>query len=250
MRRVREKMPKTSNAKRLVDQVRKGLRAAADPERAPKMQSYMKSDMPYYGVPAPEQRKIFRRVFKDHPLGSFDDLKSATLTLWRRARFREERYAAAIELTGWRDYRKHQILESLPVYEEIITTGAWWDYVDAVAIHRIGRFLLPGNRGSMTKTLLSWSRSSDMWKRRSAIIAQVALKQNTDLELLYRCIENNLGDKEFFIRKGIGWALRAYAWIDPSEIERYVASKGEALSPLSRKEALRNTDRLLGRTRG
>lgn len=242
-------MPKTSNAKRLIDQVRRGLRAAADPERAPKMQSYMKSDMRYYGVTAPKQREIFRRVFKDNPLGSFDDWKGATLTLWRRARFREERYAA-IELTGWRDYRNHQILEALPIYEEMITTGAWWDYVDAVAIHRIGEFVLPSNPGPMKKTLLSWSKSSDMWKRRSAIIAQVALKQNTDLELLYRCIENNLGDKEFFIRKGIGWALRAYAWIDPSEIERYVAAKGEALSPLSRKEALRNTDRLLRRTRG
>ena len=62
--------------------------------------------------------------------------------------------------------------------------------------------------------LRAWSVDDDMWKRRSAIIAQVRLKGATDFSLLAECIEPNRGDREFFIRKAIGWALRAYAWID------------------------------------
>ena len=54
-----------------------------------------------------------------------------------------------------------------------------------------------------------------MWKRRAAIIAQVRRKRETDFALLTDCIEPNRADREFFIRKAIGWALRAYAWVEP-----------------------------------
>lgn len=46
--------------------------------------------------------------------------------------------------------------------------------------------------------------------------------------------------KEFFLRKAIGWALRQYAWTDPAEVRRYVDSNKDALSNLSRREALKN----------
>ena len=35
-----------------------------------------------------------------------------------------------------------------------------------------------------------------------------------ELELLADCIEPNRADRDFFIRKAIGWALRSYAWTD------------------------------------
>jgi 3-methyladenine DNA glycosylase AlkD len=62
----------------------------------------------------------------------------------------------------------------------------------------------------------------------------------TDFDLLRACIEPNLGDREFFIRKAIGWALRQYAWTDPQEVTCYVERLGDRLSPLSRREALKN----------
>lgn len=197
--------------------------------------------MPYRGVPAPGQTRIFKSVFHAHPIETFSKWRSTVLTLWREACFREERYAA-IALTGDRRYRRFQTLEALPIYEEMVVTGAWWDYVDAVAIHRVGEFLLPSYRRDVTLLLREWSRSKDLWKRRSSIIAQVALKRETDLDLLYECIERNLSDREFFIRKAIGWALRAYAWIDPEEIRRYAEANETRLSPLSRREAIKNID--------
>ena len=79
-----------------------------------------------------------------------------------------------------------------------------------------------------------------MWKRRTSIICQLGFKRDTDLDLLYACIRPSLGSKEFFLRKAIGWALRQYAWTDPSEIQRYVREHEDRLSLLSRREALKN----------
>src|SRR5437870_272795 len=88
----------------LADAIRAALRKHADRTRAPQMQRYMKSDMPYYGVSAPVQRRLWREVFADHPIASCEELREVALGLWRDARFREERYAA-IGLTDLRRYR-------------------------------------------------------------------------------------------------------------------------------------------------
>ena len=53
-------------------------------------------------------------------------------------------------------------------------------------------------------------------------------------------IEPALASKEFFLRKAIGWALRQHAWTDPREIRRYVREHEKELSPLSKREALKN----------
>jgi len=85
-----------------------------------------------------------------------------------------------------------------------------------------------------------WSRSENMWKRRTSILCQLGFKQDTDLRLLYTCIKPSLDSKEFFLRKAIGWALRQYAWTDPAEIRRYARANEAQLSRLSKREALKN----------
>jgi 3-methyladenine DNA glycosylase AlkD len=126
----------------------------------------------------------------------------------------------------------------MPVLEEMIVSGAWWDYVDALA-HVVGE-LLSSYPKEIRPVMRSWSRDSDPWKRRVSIICQISLKRDTDLKLLYANIEPNFADRDFFIRKAIGWALRAYAWTDPREVARYVRAHEAELSGLSRREALKN----------
>src|ERR1051325_3174371 len=104
----------------LIDALRRELAAAADPARAPGMQAYMKSSMPYYGVASPGVKKITRAVFDAHPLNGAGRWKATVLKLWRGARYREERYAA-IALTGHKLYRAHQTPElALPIYDEML----------------------------------------------------------------------------------------------------------------------------------
>jgi 3-methyladenine DNA glycosylase AlkD len=215
------------------------LHAAGDPVRAKGAQAYMKSEMPYIGVSAVPLRAVCREVFALHPIASAKAWRREALSIWRKAEFREERYAA-IELTGFKRYRDFQDLEALPMYEEMIVDGAWWDYVDAVAIHRVGEYLLRQFPSRMKREMRKWSKGDDMWKRRSAIISQITFKGDTDLELLYDCIRPSLDSREFFLRKAIGWALRQYAWTNPAEIRRYVREHDDELSPLSKREAMKN----------
>jgi len=222
----------------LVRTVRRALAEAADPVKAPQMQAYMKSSMPYRGVSAPVLKGLCRDAFKAHPLSNATDWQRIVLELWRDATFREERYAAVL-LTQARAYREFVTFSSLPMLEEMIVTGAWWDFVDTLAGRNLGEILRADPR-RMKPLMRRWSRDPDMWKRRSAILCQLGFKRETDLKLLYDCIEPNLSQKDFFIRKAIGWALRQYAWTDPKEVKRYVKANKERLSPLSVREALKN----------
>jgi 3-methyladenine DNA glycosylase AlkD len=223
---------------RLLGTVRRELRAVADPSRAEGARAYMKSAMPYHGVDATSLRTVCKAVFVPLVFPSSESWQRAVRGIWRGAKFREERYAA-IELSGVRQACAFQTPEVLPLYEEIIVTGAWWDYVDAVAAHRVGP-LLARYPAEMKPALLRWSRDENLWKRRTAILSQLTFKMGTDLRFLYACIEPSLGSKEFFLRKAIGWALRQYAWTDPDEVLRYVDRNRDRLSGLSRREALKN----------
>jgi 3-methyladenine DNA glycosylase AlkD len=224
--------------RKLIAAVRGGLAAHADPVKAPQMQAYLKTEMPCLGVTVPLQREIVAQAAAEHPIGRFENWRDTVLELRRGARQREECGCAGF-LAGQRRYREFQTLAALPVYEELIVRGAWWDLVDEIATHRLGPLLL-SHPAEMRRKMLDWSRDRSLWKRRSSIICQITLKTKTDLELLYACIEPNLSDKDFFIRKAIGWALRSYVYTDQGEVVRYVEANGDQLSPLSKREALRN----------
>ena len=219
-------------------ELRKALRKAADPTKAAVMQAYMKSTMAYHGVPAPLLRQVCREVFANVNFASTADWQGQVLSLWRNARFREELYAA-VYLSGDKRAGTFQTPAALKMYEELIVTGAWWDYVDEIASNRLGP-ILRSHPAPMRRKMLTWSKSTDMWKRRSSIICQLGFKEQTDLELLYTCIEPSLDSREFFLQKAIGWALRQYAWTNPTEIKRYVNLDSTRLSALSRREALKN----------
>lgn len=221
----------------LLDTVRAALRERTDPVRAAGAQAYMKSTLPSLGVRVPEVRRLALAAAAAHPFTSAGELRATVLELWRGSTVREERYAA-IDLTSLRLVARDQLM--LPVYEEIIRTGAWWDFVDGVS-HRIGG-LLQAHPPMMTELLLAWSTDQDFWIRRSAITSQLKAKARTDQDLLRAVIEPNLADPEFFIRKAIGWALREYAKTDPEWVRNFVVEKGTQLSPLSWKEALRHLE--------
>jgi 3-methyladenine DNA glycosylase AlkD len=219
----------------LVGAIGAELRRAADPARAPQMQAYMKSSMPYLGVPLPVTRRIARFAAASYPPADVPDLLASATALWRGAKYREERYAAA-ELTGLAMAAGR--LEMLPLYREMIVTGAWWDHVDGIS-ERIGGLLL-AHRPVIEPVIREWSTDPDSWLRRSSIISQLALKQRTDVVLLTDVIEPNLADREFFIRKAIGWALRQYARVDPDWVRAFVDGHAAAMSPLSRREAMKH----------
>lgn len=224
----------------LIDAVRAALAAAADPVKAPQMQRYMRSALPFFGVQRPGRGAIARAAFAAHPLDGFAAWHDTALALWREATHREERYLA-LALLRDRRYRAHRagVPALVPLCDELVVTGAWWDLVDEVATQLLGELLLR-DRAVLAPVLRDWARDDDLWRRRAALVAQVKAKRETDVALLADCIEPNLRDPDFFMRKGIGWALRAYAAIDPAWVTAFCTAHAAALSPLSRREALKH----------
>lgn len=222
----------------LSEGIRGILENHADPDKAAPMQAYMKSEMPCRGVTAPIRRKACNDFFRAYRLESKSDWQDAVMDLWNNARFREERYEA-IDLSGFRYYDQFQEPDVLPMYEQMVVEGAWWDYVDDLAARRVG-LLLERFPAEIRPHMLEWSISDNIWKRRTSIICQIKFKEAADLDLLYACIEPSISEKEFFLRKAIGWALRSLAWTNPAEVVRYVAVNEDRLSGLSRREALKN----------
>ena len=223
----------------LVEAVRAGLRDLADPDRAPAMQRYMKSELPYHGVKMPEVRRLTRSVYAEHVLSQRDSWTATVRALYDEAAFREERYAALMLLSS-RRYRDWLTADTLPLVEHLVVTGAWWDLVDDLA-HDVGAILLV-DRDRAEPVVRGWIDSPDLWLRRAAILCQLGLKDRTDVALLADAITPAMGEREFFLRKGIGWALREYARTDPEWVRRFVAAHETELSPLSRREALKHLD--------
>ncbi len=219
----------------LVAAVRTGLRLEADPDRAPQMQRYMKSAMPYLGVPVPRVRAIAKDCARERRDADRDELIAAAIALWRDAVHREERYAAT-ELTALPRVRGD--LAVLDLLIEMIVTGAWWDHVDGVA-HGIGALLL-AHRAEMEPRIRAWATDPDRWLRRTSVICQLGHRDRTDTGLLTAVITVNLDDRDFFVRKAIGWALREYARTDPRWVRAFVRTHESRLSPLSRREAMKH----------
>nr|WP_051386013.1 DNA alkylation repair protein [Actinokineospora inagensis] len=214
--------------------VRAALASAGDPERAPEMQRYMKSDMPFRGVPKPARAALVRGL---PALETRSEWLDVTGRLWWEAKYREERYVA-LDLLGLKKHAGWRGVGLLPTYSSYVVSGAWWDFVDEIANRHIGPLLL-ADADFMTPQIRTWAADPDLWKRRVSVICQLGAKAETDLELLTYAIEANAEDKDFFLRKAIGWALRQYARVEPGWVKSFVDNH-PTLSPLSRREALKH----------
>lgn len=222
----------------LVRAVRERLAAAGDPAKAPTMQAYMKSALPYHGVPSPSRRRIIRDVLAEHPPPDRASWQATVHELWDGATHREERYAA-LAVVGDRRYAEYRDPDVLPLYRHLLVSGAWWDVVDDVATHLVGPLLL-GYPGEVRPVLVDWATDDDRWLRRTSVICQVGAKARTDLGLLTLAVEANLDDRDFFLRKAIGWALRQHARTDPEWVRAFVTAHDDRISGLSRREALKH----------
>ncbi|GAB4013069.1 DNA alkylation repair protein [Nocardioides ultimimeridianus] len=218
----------------LVDLIRAALRSAADPSLAPGQQAYMKSEMPFLGVRVPQVRRIVKEQVRDAGMAKDGRaLAAASLQLWDEASHREERYAAS-ELLARPVLAGDWTL--VPQLEHMARTGAWWDHVDGLA-HRVAA-LHDAHPVATAVLVRRWAVDDDLWIRRLAIIGQLGRGDRLDRELLAATIRPSLADREFFLRKAIGWALRDAARAHPDWVRAFVADHD--LSPLSRREALKH----------
>jgi 3-methyladenine DNA glycosylase AlkD len=219
-----------------VDILKRIFQDHADPDAAQPMKAYMRDQFEYLGIKTPDRRELLRKFFTQHGLPELNELEAILLELWHLPE-REYQYTA-IGLLG--KFEKKLPPEFVDTIEHLLTTKSWWDTVDSLAGGTIGTHFwrFPEVKEEM---LQEWRKSNNFWLRRTCILFQLNYKEETDFDLMKDIICENLGSKEFFINKAIGWALRQYSRVNPDGVREFV--KVTPLAPLSSREALKWLER-------
>jgi 3-methyladenine DNA glycosylase AlkD len=228
------------DVKAAISYVCAALAESANPDKAVGMQAYMKTDMPFYGVQKSGRTKVFRHIRVEYAPETRDSYVALTTALWELPH-REEKYLALAVAGGFKQF---VVPESLPLYRRLIVEGAWWDFVDDVAVHMIRKLVLDYPHETWP-TVDVWNEDEDLWLRRTSIICQVGAKERTDSDRLFRFCVARLDEKEFFIRKAIGWALRDYAKTDPAAVADFATRHRNAMAGLSFREATKHIGHLV-----
>jgi 3-methyladenine DNA glycosylase AlkD len=225
-----------------VAEVRALLVPLADAERATQMAAYMKEIAPYLGITAPLRRAATRDWLR-----RFDPGPAAEplLDTARELVEQPEREFAYVAIDLVMRHRRTLPVTCLYELRDLALTRPWWDTIDAWA-GVIGQTSLDHARhaGSRDRgwdaAIVTWAHDPRLWARRIALIFQVGRGPDTDLDLLFAACLANAGDRDFFMRKGIGWGLRSAARNHPREISDFVAAHRHELSALSVREATKH----------
>lgn len=209
------------------------FRRAADPANAAAMQRYMKDIAPFLGLKTPQRRALLKAHIDTYGPPPIAELPGICRSAFAQAE-REWHYCAVDLLVRM---AKKLGPEHLPLLEELITTKSWWDTVDLLASNVVG-VILKRHPAEIPAWNKRWTQSPDLWLNRTAILFQLKWKADTDQDLLFANIRQHAAHRDFFIRKAIGWALRAYSAVAPQEVASFVHTV--PLAPLSVREALRH----------
>jgi 3-methyladenine DNA glycosylase AlkD len=203
------------------------------PEDAIIMKAYMKNYFEFYGIKSEERKAHFKAcIFKS---SDPDELKKIVKKLWQSPQ-REMQYAALDLLDKAKNNFDHTWLIFI---ESLVLTKSWWDTVDHIAAHYLGKILSKMNKQEQWSICERWIESENLWLQRCSILYQLKYKEKTDFEILKQAIWGTIHNKDFFIRKAAGWALREYSKSKPQEVRFFFEEHGYLLDKLTCREGMK-----------
>ncbi|MGH7634064.1 MAG: DNA alkylation repair protein, partial [Gemmatimonadaceae bacterium] len=206
--------------------------------RAEGARAYMKSVLRsprwrFHGVDAAQLRAKCAAFCNAHP-----DMDRNQLTAYATALFATDAFdlrSVAIALLE----RKGKLLQASDVawLVELARAGACWAHVDYVATAVIDRLL--EREGDVARWGRAWARDDCFWVRRVALLCQLRpLRRGAgDFALFAEIAAPMLVEKEFFIRKAIGWVLREVSKQRPALVRDFLAPHATTASGVTWREA-------------
>jgi 3-methyladenine DNA glycosylase AlkD len=212
--------------------IERELRALGTKDRAVGEAKYLKSDLRFFGATQGEIRRSARAVAKKGAL-PHDDLVPLVETLWAKPVF-ELRMAATILLDL---HVEHLDPDDLDMLERFIRESKTWALVDPLSGDVIGKMNLDYRLG---RALDRWARDDDFWVRRSSLLAELrTLKEGAAFLPFAKRADRMLEEKEFFIRKAIGWVLREMSKKRPDEVYEWIASRTHRVAGVTMREVVK-----------
>ena len=214
--------------------IKNSLQQEGNPIRASQMEAYLRNQFSFYGVMSIPRKEILKSLKKEWLDGLTPEEKRALVKLLWVEENRECQLLALEWMMNWKS--KEFVVSDIAFFEELMTNKSWWDTVDGIAPNLVGKYALAFPE-EFELTLSNWRFHESFWIRRACLIFQLLYRKGTNLDLLKSLINDFKDEKEFFIQKAIGWALREYGSVNPTAVLNYVKSTN--LKPLSKKEAIR-----------
>ena len=193
------------------------------------MERYMQDKFRFLGVRGATRTEIYKKYFPDARKSKVIDWDFIE-NCWNKEE-REFQYVVVYYLKAMQRFLKREDISRL---KYLIVTKSWWDTVDLLA-KVVGSLVI--RIEGYDQIMLEWSKDSNIWLRRVAILYQLSLKDKVDEQILDKILVNNLGDNEFFINKAIGWALRDYSKFNPEWVREFIKKNKENMANLSIREA-------------
>jgi 3-methyladenine DNA glycosylase AlkD len=235
----------------LADLITEELRAVATPERAVQEKAYLKSDLEFLGASFWETQRIVKAFALGVAPLDHDQLVALVDALW--AEPVHERRAAAVVLLEL--HPKLLSPADLPLLERLLRESRTWALVDGLAANVVGP-ILAASPAEVTPVMDRWSADPDFWIRRSSLLAELRpLRDGADLAPFLRRADAMLDEKEFFIRKAIGWVLREVGKRRPAEVLAWIGPRTHRASGVTMREVVRHMpatdrDRLMAAYKG
>jgi 3-methyladenine DNA glycosylase AlkD len=223
-----------SEVTHLAHQIEDALRAAGTPERAAQEKRYLKSDLEFLGASVWEIRRVVKTLLQGNAL-DHDGLVALVRELWREP-MHERRMAAvaALELRG-----RELGVADMPLIEELLRDSRTWALVDGLAGDVAGS-IAQRDPGDASPILDRWAADPDFWVRRAALLAELKpLRSGAALDRFARHADAMLDEREFFIRKAIGWVLRETGKRRAPEVIAWLAPRTGRASGVTMREAVR-----------
>ena len=196
---------------------------------AESMSKYMQDKFSFLGVRGATRTEIYKKYFPDARKTKTIDWDFVE-NCWNKEE-REFQYVVVYYLKAMQKFLKREDISRL---KYLIVTKSWWDTIDLLA-KVVGSLII--RIEGYDQIMLEWSKDSNIWLRRVAILYQLSLKDKVDKQVLDKILVNNLGDSEFFINKAIGWALRDYSKYNPEWVREFIKKNKENMANLSIREA-------------
>jgi 3-methyladenine DNA glycosylase AlkD len=220
------------------------LRPFGSTARAAQEKRYLKSELEFIGVAVPDIRRVVKAAVKDQLAAQGKRgarLDRETAVAWALALWREpvhERRAAAIEILQLTVARL--AAADLATIERLIRDARTWAYVDALAGNIAGAVAL--RDASSWERIDTWAVDGDFWVRRSALLALLPgiRARQPDLPRFVRYTDPMLAEREFFIRKAIGWVLREISRRNPDWVATWTGDHVAEISGVTFREAVRH----------
>ena len=196
---------------------------------AESMSKYMQDKFSFLGVRGATRTEIYKKYFPEARKTKTIDWNFVE-SCWNIEE-REFQYVVVYYLKAMQKFLKREDISRL---KYLIVTKSWWDTVDLLA-KVVGSLVI--RIEGYDQIMLEWSKDSNIWLKRVAILYQLSLKDKVDEIILDKILVNNLGDSEFFINKAIGWALRDYAKYNPEWVREFIKKNMDNMANLSIREA-------------